>query len=222
MKVYDEILQQSPEWYEIKYGKVGGSSLEKIMTNRTKPIRENPYYTELLSARFEEFEFEETFTSHDMERGNMYEPLARSEFERIKGVQIEQVGWVEDKSGIYGISPDGLFDNRKQGIEIKCPSRITHMKYIQNPISMVEQYVWQVIDYFLTIGIKKLHFMSFRPENQIKPLLIQEVTKRTMLSISAKEKLSVSDLVALAKARLIELELALSEDVAKYKQQIAF
>lgn len=222
MKIYENILQQSPEWYEIKYGKVGGSSLEKLMSYRNKSIRENTFYIELLSTRFEPFEFEETFTSRDMERGNMYEPLARSEFERIKDVEVEQVGWIEDASGIYGISPDGLFDNRRQGVEIKCPSRITHMAYIQNPISMVEQYVWQVVNYFLTIGIKKLHFISYRPENRLKPLLIQEVTKRTMLNISAKEKLSVSDLMVLAKARLIELNMALSEDVAKYNKQIEF
>lgn len=222
MKVYADILQQSPEWYEIKHGKVGGSKLEKVMANRDKPIRENPFYAELLSSRFEPFEYEDSFMSSDMERGNMYEPLARHEFERIKNVEVEQVGWIEHESGIYGISPDGLLKNRTQAIEIKSPSRITHMKYILNPMSMVEQYVWQVVDYFLTIGIEKLYFISYRPENRIKPLLIQEVTNETVISISKKEKYSVSELVIMAKNRLSELEIALKSDIKKYEHQILF
>lgn len=223
MKVYKELLQQSPEWHELKYGKIGGSSLAKVMTNRTKPIRENAIYTSLLSAKFEPYEYEETFTSADMDRGNMYEPLACDEFARVYNVELEQYGWIEDDSGLYGLSPDRLFDSMKQAVECKCPSRDKHMSYILNPISMVEEYVWQVVDYFLNLPkLKKLHFISYRPENTINPLLIQVVTNRTVLSISAKERLPVSDLVVLAKSRLIELKMALSEDVAKYKQQIQF
>lgn len=223
MKIYKELLQQSPEWHELKYGKVGGSSLAKVMANRNKPIRENAIYTSLLAARFEAYEYEESFTSPEMDRGNMYEPLACDEFARVYNVELEQYGWIEHDSGLYGLSPDRLFDSMKQAVECKCPSRDKHMSYIQNPISMVEEYVWQVVDYFLNLPkLKKLHFISYRPENTIKPLLVQVVTSRTVLSISAKEKLPISDLVVLAKARLIELEMALSEDVAKYKQQIEF
>ncbi|MFT3994751.1 MAG: YqaJ viral recombinase family protein [Dysgonomonas sp.] len=223
MKVYKEVLQQSPEWYELKYGKIGGSSLAKVMANRTKPIRDNAIYTNLLAARFEPFEYEETFTSSDMDRGNMYEPLACDEFARVYNVELEQYGWIEDDGCLYGLSPDRLFDSMKQAVECKCPSRDKHMSYILNPISMVEEYVWQVVDYFLNLPkLKKLYFISYRPENTIKPLLVHVVTNRTVLSISAKERLPVSDLVVLAKSRLIELNMALSEDVAKYKQQIEF
>lgn len=223
MKVYKDLLQQSPEWYELKYGKIGGSSLEKIMTNRGKSIRENAFYTSLLATRFEPYDFEEGYTSSDMERGNAYEPIACDEFARIYNVTLEHYGWIESSNGLYGLSPDRLFDKLTKAVECKCPSRNTHMAYIQNPIRMVEQYVWQVVDYFLVLEkLKKLYFISFRPENTVKPLLVQEVTRKTMLNISEKERYSISDLVILAKARLIELESALSEDVAKYNKQIQF
>ena len=59
-------------------------------------------------------------------RGNLFEPIARSEFERVYNKKVNQVGWVEMENEISGISPDGLI-GEFEAIEIKCPARKKHM-----------------------------------------------------------------------------------------------
>jgi len=212
MKIYKDIPQQSEEWFRLKYGKIGGSTLKHLMAN--KPIADLAIYNDLLSARFEEYEFEEAFTSRDMERGNMYEPLARSEFERVYNKKVEQYGWIEHDNGIAGLSPDGIIGKRfTEAIEIKCPNRVTHTAYILQPLSMVEEYIWQVVMYFLVLDkLKVLHFISYRPENTSNPLLIMDVTRNMTFKVSAKESDTIENLVTKAKEKLDLLKISLSID----------
>ena len=108
MRLYKDIVQNSEDWFAIRYGKVGGSTMKDLMANYDKPVRNNAIYYDLLACKFEPFSFEEQYMSADMERGHAYEPLARQEFERINDVVVEQVGWAEKDNGLIGISPDGL------------------------------------------------------------------------------------------------------------------
>lgn len=221
MIIHDEIIQGSPEWHELKYGKVGGSGIKHLMVN--KPIRECAIYPDLLSARFEEFEWEEGYQSEEMARGVMYEPHARSEFERIKNVVVEQIGWAEmegELADIAGISPDGLIDGGLEAPEFKCPSRKNHMAYLLNPDSLLEDYAWQIADYFAVFELmERLYMVSYRPENKAKPMLIVPVYRTTKIKISAKETITVDEMVDRIKHRLTELALALKEDVEKYSKQ---
>lgn len=216
MIVYKDLLQQSEEWFILKYGKIGGSTLKKLMVD--KPIRDCAVYDDLLSARFEEFELEEMFTSKDMERGNMYEPLARNEYERVFEKKVEQYGWIEMDNGIAGLSPDGIIGKSfREAIEIKCPNRITHTSYVRNPLLMVQEYIWQVVMYFTVLErLKTLHFISFRPENIAKPLLVYDVTPKTVIQVSKKETDTIAGLVAKTKNRLQELKAALDQDAAYF------
>lgn len=219
MKIYKEILQQSDEWYRLRYGKIGGSTLKHLMTG--KAVTDCAIYNELLSARMEEYEYEDNYMSPDMERGNAYEPLARMEFERLNNIVVDQYGWLELDNGIAGISPDGIIGSKFwEACEIKCPSRNTHMSYIRNPISMVEEYIWQVVQYFLVIDkLKKLYFLSYRPENKSKKLLTFEVTRKTVVRLSSKEVDSIENLVKKAKYRLKQLDSALIKDISIYLPQ---
>ncbi|PXV66911.1 YqaJ-like recombinase protein [Dysgonomonas alginatilytica] len=214
MKIYKDLQQQSDEWFMLKYGKIGGSALKHLMVS--KPVHESAIYNDLLSARFEDYEYEEAFTSRDMERGNMYEPLARAEYERVHNVTVEQYGWIEMNNGIAGLSPDGIIGTKlDRAIEIKCPNRITHTAYLRNPLSMVEEYVWQVVMYFTVLDkLKTLHFISYRPENRATPLLVYNVTRDTIVQVSAKETDTIGNLVKKAKYKLKQLEATLEKDVA--------
>lgn len=216
MIIYKDLPQQSEEWFLLKYGKIGGSSLKRLMVG--KEVRDCAIYDDLLSARFEEFEPEDMFMSKDMERGNMYEPLARSEYERVYDKKVDQYGWIEMDNGIAGLSPDGVIGKRMtEAIEIKCPNRITHTSYIRNPISMIEEYIWQVVMYFTVLDkLKTLHFLSYRPENIAKPLLVYDVTRSTQIQISKKETDTIDGLVAKTKTKLELLKAAIIEDSALY------
>jgi hypothetical protein len=215
MKVYDKIEQGSAEWHALRYGKVGGSTLEKVMANEGKPVIGNAIYNELLAARLESFVYEEGFKSEAMERGNRLEPLARLAFEDLFGVEVIQIGWAE-KSDFIGISPDGLIGSN-QAIEIKCPSANTHVGYMRNPISMVEYYLWQCVMYFVVFeDLEVLNFVSYRPENVVCPLLVQTINKDTEVRVSAKKTATIGQLVTEAYIRLSELEEALKTDINNY------
>ena len=212
MKIYN-MEQGSEEWFAIKYGKIGGSTLSEIMTKIDQPVKNTAKYLDILSARVERFELDEEYVSSDMERGNLYEPIARSEFERVYNKKVNQVGWVEMENGIAGISPDGLI-GKIEAIEIKCPARKKHMSYILNPISLVCDYVWQIVQYFVAIeGLEKLYVVSYRPENTIKQMVVVEVTKDMIINSTKGIDKTISDFIELANNRLLELGESIKNDI---------
>lgn len=214
MKSYKDIIQQTEEWYRLRYGKIGGSTLKELMAN--KSVQDTAIYSKLLSARFEDYEYEENFQSFDMERGVIYEPVAREMFEDVYNLKVDLYGWLEMDNGIAGISPDGIIgDKFAEAVEIKCPNRITHMTYIRNPMSMIEEYIWQVVEYFVVIDkLKTLYFVSYRPENTALPLVVQKVNRKTIVQVSAKDTDSIENLVKRAKYKINQLDAALEKDVA--------
>lgn len=220
MKIYKDIQQGTTKWLEIKHGKVGGSMLAKIMTNLDKSVRTCAEYLSILAENMEDFDpFQINFQSAEMARGNEFEPLARKEYERINGVIVEQVGWVENEEiKISGISPDGWMPESKKSIEIKCPSDNTHVGYMLNPNAFLEKYCWQIVCNFLVLEVESVDCISYRPENKIRPMIIETVTPDTEIQISKKEKYSVMDLVGMAEERLMELERCIAEDIDGLKR----
>jgi hypothetical protein len=62
---------------------------------------------------------EDGFENYAMRRGHELEPTARLLHEEAKGVLVEQVGFITDDQGLFGVSVDGLVG--KNGIsEYKC------------------------------------------------------------------------------------------------------
>lgn len=215
MKVYDKIEQGSDKWFELRYGKVGGSTLKSLMTNETKSVTENAIYNSILAARFEPFVYEETYTSREMERGNMLEPMARLAYEDKFGVDVIQIGWAE-MNDFAGISPDGLIGSC-EALEIKCPSANTHVSYMRNPMSMIEDYLWQCVMYFVVFdNLEVLNFVSYRPENTVCPLLVQTIHLSTEVRVNAKKTAKIEELVLQAKNRIEELEKNTKNDLDNF------
>ncbi len=213
MKIFD-IEQQTEEWYSLRYGKVGGSTLKDVMSNLGKPVRNNAIYPKLLSAKLEPFEFEEAISTKEMEHGNMYEAEARLQFERITGKEVNQFGWIEKENGLHGLSPDGIIGEFEEAIEIKCPSASTHTAYIQDESQLLSSYVWQIANYFAVLpDLKTLYMVSYRPMNEAKPIIIIEVTKDTVINYSSKCSAPVSELTNMINERISELCESLKKDV---------
>ena len=153
MKIYDKIIQGTDEWKELRHGKVGGSTAKEIMSKYEKPITECAAFYTLLSEQMEDFDpFTNEFTSFSMQRGNELEPEARTEYERITGIEMAQFGWIEIDSFV-GISPDGWNIKLKKAIEIKCPAANTYAKYLLNFDEFLSDYVWQLVHYFVVLGV---------------------------------------------------------------------
>lgn len=217
MKIYN-IEQGSEEWFAIKYGKIGGSTLSEIMTKIDQPVKNTAKYLDILSARVERFELDDEYVSYDMERGNLFEPIARSEFERVYNKKVNQVGWVEMENEIAGISPDGLI-GEFEAIEIKCPARKKHMSYILDSNMLVCDYIWQIVQYFVVIEkLEKLYVLSYRPENTIKQMVVVEVTKDMLISNTKGINKKISDFIKLANNRLVELKESIKNDIELLKK----
>ena len=223
MKIYEKIIQGTDEWKELRHGKVGGSTAKKIMTNLDKPVNTCAVFSQLLAEKMEDFDpFQSDYQSLAMQRGNEYEPLARDEYARITGFEVEQIGWAEIDD-LTGISPDGLVRLKNKSIEIKCPEAETHVSYMLDFNNFLNDYCWQIVHNFLVLDVDSVDCISYRPENKIKPIIIYTVTPDTKIRISKKEVKKVSELVKMLDTRLIELKSALDAEIENQKnKQINF
>ena len=215
MKIYKEIVQGTDEWKELRHGKIGGSTAKDIMSKNEKSITECAAFYTLLSEQMEDFDpFTNEFTSFSMQRGNELEPEARTEYERITGIEMAQFGWIEIDSFV-GISPDGWNIKLKKAIEIKCPAANTYAKYLLNFDEFLSDYVWQLVHYFVVLGVDSVDCVAYRPENKLKPIIIHTITKETVIQVSAKVSKPISELAEMLKFRLTTTKCAIDSEMAR-------
>jgi len=210
-KVISDINQQSEEWFRLKWGKVGGTTLSKIMTKIDKPVNECAEFYEILSQHIEEFELDDdSYISNDMQRGNDLEPVACEEFGNAFKFELREVGLIVSSDlNLSVCSPDRLIikNNKIIGVlESKCPARKIHCNYINNNFELSESYLFQIINYFVVIDdIEFVYIISYRPENKITSLYYELITLNSIFTFN-KKQYKVSELVSIAKKRLIELD----------------
>ena len=192
--------QGSHEWHLERYGKIGGTALKSLMIK--KPIETSALFLELISKASEDFELDPGYISDDMQRGNDLEPLARAEANEYTGLEFKEYGWCENEEHpLSGCSPDGFTEDKKNGLEIKCPSGKTHSKYLMDNV-LPDEYFWQCINYFLVNkDMEKLYFVSYRPENNFKPLFVTTLTRDQEI-MHTKQKATVQEWVTLAESKL--------------------
>ena len=130
--MFENIEQQTPEWSEVKIGKVGASRLADVMAEgrggKPSATRANYRYA-LLTARLTG-EYQQTYQSPEMLRGIELEAEARRKYEIVTFNDVKQVGWIpHPEIEMCGCSPDGLVDDDGL-IEIKCPNTKTHLETV--------------------------------------------------------------------------------------------
>ena len=215
MTIYDKIIQGSDEWKEIRHGKVGGSTANEVMAKADKPITECAAFYALLSEKMEEFDpFTSDFVSLAMQRGNELEPEARKEYERITGIKMSEYGWIEIDDFV-GISPDRWNQELKKAIEIKCPEAKKYAQYLVNFDEFLSDYCWQLVHYFVVLGVDSVDCVAYRPENKVKPIIIKTITKETVIKISANVSKSISELAEMLEFRLTTTKCAIDSEMAR-------
>lgn len=122
-------MQQTPEWYAARLGKVTASSVHKVLA-RTKTgygaDRAN-YLTQLVLERVTGTKAD-SYTNAAMQFGIDQEPFARAAYEAAKGLLVDEVGFVQHPTiAMAGASPDGLVGNDGM-VEIKCPDSKTALE----------------------------------------------------------------------------------------------
>ena len=156
------IEQGTPEWHQLRLGKVTASRVSDVMAKiktGESASRKN-YRAELVVQRLTGLP-SESFTNAAMEWGTATEPMARIAYEIEKEVLVEQVGFIEHPTiAMFGCSPDGLVHDGM--IEIKCPNSATHIEYLTDNKAPAK-YINQMQCQMAVTGKKWCDFVSFDP-----------------------------------------------------------
>jgi len=162
--------QGSDLWFQARLGSIGGSSISSVVAKGKGKMRNNLLYRlagEILSGQSYE-----GYKNYHMDRGNELEDEARSMYELMKNVEVNQVGLIKESDHKH-VSPDGLVDP-SGAIEIKCPIPSVHVETIimdRVPPEYFKQCQWT-----LNVAQRKwLDFISYCPLVSDKPIWIKPV-----------------------------------------------
>lgn len=166
MQIHKEIVQGTPEWLEIRKGRMTASSAQAIAANG-KGL--DAYILDMMAESYSSGQFQ-NYTNPHMERGNELEDQARSMYELETGHKVEQVGFVEYNEYV-GASPDGLI-NDDGLLEIKCCADKKHFRLMLRGEKEIDSsYIWQVQMQMLVTGRQWCDLTFYNPNFQ-KSLLI--------------------------------------------------
>ena len=105
----------------------------------------------------------------DMAWGTEQEPFARMAYEKAKGLDVSESGFLYLPTIKAGCSLDGqVMDGQRRGIlEIKCPKSATHYKYLLSGKAPTE-YLPQITHNLWITGDAFTDFMSFDPRMPVE------------------------------------------------------
>lgn len=228
------ITQQTEEWFEIKWGKIGGTRSKGLF------VKSDTLLIELLAESLEPFEMDfDSYASPAMIRGNEMEPLARSEVSKYLGIELHECGWLQSESNpLLGISVDGISADQTVTAEIKCPEAKRHIATCLAD-EIPRDNIHQSLHYFtVNPKMERHYFTSFRPEFKLKPLFVKELTRASMVDIGWTKKVkekedrglgmkeyvntvpdirSIADWVAVAKSEEVQLRKEIEQSINKLK-----
>ncbi|KZS22191.1 YqaJ viral recombinase family protein [Wohlfahrtiimonas chitiniclastica] len=161
-------LQRTEQWFADRIGKVTASRLYDVIakkrTGEYTAARE-VYLNEIILERLTGVS-EEVFINKAMQRGIDYEPKAKEAYMLKTMHEIEDVGFINHPTiPNFGASPDGLILDMfgqplNKGIEIKCPTRSTHLRTLwKSDIS--PKYLYQMYGQMMVTGFDSWVFMSY-------------------------------------------------------------
>ena len=155
------VQQNSLEWLQARAGIPTASEFDQLVTPLFE-VRKGEMPKTYLARKTAEWWLHDCLPGYqtiDMEFGKVLEEEARPWYSAEFGVDIQTVGLCTTDDGRIGCSPDGLIGD-DCGIEIKCPSPHTHVKYLLNGV-LPPEYAAQVHGAMLVTGRRKWVFLSY-------------------------------------------------------------
>lgn len=194
--IYHDVIQNTPEWFDLRLGKATTSNFSKVMANYGKAFGEpaKSYAVRIALEQVKGVYVEEHYTNDWMDRGHVLEPVAREKYERENFADVSNGGFCqhEDIKDVGG-SPDGLILYDKGGIEIKSVKYNTHYKNIKRN-SFDPAYKWQILGNIWLCDLDYMDFISYCPE----------YTKEKELYVHRVERSDYQDEIDMIEPRLIE------------------
>jgi len=165
--------QQDGNWWNDRLGKLTGSRMADAMAFLKQKYDKNgnPLPREEASARKNlrieivqeriNQTFADKYVTNDMQWGIEQETAAKEAFEKLTGLLVADVGFIDHPTIDHcGVSPDGFVSDGCL-IEIKCPKTKTHMGYIIDQV-IPKEYEPQMTLQAAVTG-KDVWFVSYDP-----------------------------------------------------------
>ena len=200
MKTHN-IQQRTPEWHQLRKGKITGTGLKSIMGT---PYARDEYFYEILAQRLT-VGLEDEDYENAMDRGTRLEPDAIAMFEFETGKSVEVVGFCEDDDDpTMANSPDGLIGDT-EAVEVKCLGGKNHVRmWLENEIP--KDYFWQVVQYFvINPKLKKLYFVGYNPDIPVHPFHLIEVIREDIADSIIKAKETQEEFIQKVNSKLKEI-----------------
>lgn len=155
--------QGTAAWLAERAGKVTASRMADVLaTIKTGEAASRANYRAELVAQRLTGQVEAGFTNAAMQWGTEQEPFARASYEILRGVIVEEVGFIPHPTiMLSGASPDGLVGSDGM-VEIKCPNTATHIAFLLDgkiPQKYQLQMAWQMA----CCGRQWVDYASFDP-----------------------------------------------------------
>lgn len=175
-----DVEQGSPEWHELRAGRVTASLASKLMTPLGKPSTQFKKEIGRVIAERKGWQRPVPFQpTYWMERGKELEGEARGWFQVETGLYVRQVGFIEHHTGLAGFSPDGMTE--ENGIlipsEFKVPMPSTHIEWLREG-GVPKDHLPQCHFALALTDAPYMRFMSYHPE---APCIV-EVVERNKLT----------------------------------------
>lgn len=208
MKIID-CAQGTPEWLSARCGVPSASRFAAVMAKvkAGEAADRRNYRTDLVVERLTGRPLD-GFTTAAMKQGIEREPFARMAYEAHTGNIVQEVGFCLHDELEAGASPDGLISS-DGGLEIKCPERSAHLRYLQQEAEPPE-YTWQIQGGMWVTGRAWWDFASYNPDFPESLQLIVRRIKRNEPAIKqlADEIAAFIEEVRAETTKVLNLKLA--------------
>lgn len=164
MKIHRALQQKSWDWFKARAGKVTGSELKNLITDKLQ-LRKwstempNSYLHRKLAEKWRGEALQSFSGNYQTDQGILWEERARKHFASFLEADIESVGGIESDDGRCWCSPDGII-GETVGLEIKCPNADTHVGWLLAG-GVPEEHVLQVQFSLWVSGFKRWWFLAY-------------------------------------------------------------
>lgn len=156
--------QGTEEWKKERSGCATASCFDKVMSKGKgggEAVGRSKYRLQIVTERLTGIPVE-GYTNAIMQRGIDVEPEARMAYEALRGVVVEEVGFVRHPTiPNCGCSPDGLVGDEGM-VQIKCPESTTHLTWMEAGV-VPSEHVAQMQGEMWVTGRHWSDFVSYDP-----------------------------------------------------------
>lgn len=146
------LKQGTRDWLDFRKNYIGASEAPIVMGV-------NPWTTPNMLWRKRLGLLQEPSPNDAMLRGNRLEPIARDKFIEETGIHVKPKVLINDSYNWLLASYDGVSEDNKYAVEIKCPGKTAHECAMDGVIP--EYYIPQLAQQMIIADLKSIFYFSF-------------------------------------------------------------